>query len=271
MLQDSHAIDALIADRAAESDVLEFKEQIDNKEAARLFAALANHRGGCVVFGIREEASRAESIAPIDLDGTSERLANVARDNIDEPLVLGEVRPIYVEERRGVLVVKVDASNRAPHFVSGQGFTRSGPTTRPMSAHEIGALFARRGESFLQEFGLEPLKPADVVARIDSERREKGVDNKGRIKTDVHHELVLTNRGGSDAYQVTLTFLDSEGNEARQPRLLDNDFPIEILRADTDFSVPLSVNMGPGRATIIEISWLDDAGERHDARQSISV
>lgn len=126
-IDSTRELEALIAHRQPESDVLEFKEQVDNKQTARVLAALANHRGGRVVFGIREENSRAAEVTSIDLTDAAERIANIARDSVDEPLLLAETKPIYTEGNRGVLVVRVALSDRAPHFVNGQGFMRSGP------------------------------------------------------------------------------------------------------------------------------------------------
>jgi hypothetical protein len=264
-------INALVAASEPESDVLEFKELISNGPAARTIAAMANHRGGHVLFGIREENGRAAEVSPIDLAGASERVANIARDGVDEPLVLTDVAPLYVDAEGGVLVVRIELSQRAPHFVNGQAFTRSGPTTRPMTAYEIGALFARRGERFVREYGISLSKPPDVVARLDSERRPTGMDSKGRLKERISHRLVLANRGDRDAHNVTFRLLTSEGEEARTPRVLVDEDPTRHLRAGTEVAFVASVTMGGGRASQIEISWLDDEGQAHAVTQSISI
>jgi predicted HTH transcriptional regulator len=69
-----------VAANEPESDVLEFKELISNSAAAKAIAAIANHRGGNLMFGVREENGRAAGLAPIALAGASERVANIARD-----------------------------------------------------------------------------------------------------------------------------------------------------------------------------------------------
>src|SRR5690606_41162335 len=93
-------IEALVTARVPESDTLEFKQAIENRQMARVLAAMANHRGGYIILGIAEDNSRASGIAPIALDGASEAIANIARDAIDEPIILAELTPIYFEDRK---------------------------------------------------------------------------------------------------------------------------------------------------------------------------
>lgn len=262
---------ALVAANEPESDVLEFKELISNSAAAKAIAAIANHRGGNLMFGVREENGRAAGLAPIALAGASERVANIARDAVDEPLVPTQIAPLHVDDENGVLLVRIEQSQRAPHFVNGQAFTRSGPTTRPMTAYEIGALFARRGERFMTEYGIALTKPSDVVARLESERRPTGLDGKGRVKERVSNRLVLTNRGQRDAHNVTFRLLTSEGEEARTPSVIIDEDPIRHLRAGTEVAFVASVTMGGGRASEIEIIWTDDEGAPRTVRQSISI
>lgn len=140
-----------------------------------------------------------------------------------------------------------------------------------MSAHEIGALFARRGERFVTEYGIVLSKPSDVVARLDSERRPTGLDGKGRVKERISHRLVLANRGDRDAQDVTFRLLTNEGEEARTPRVLTDEDPIRHLRAGTEVAFVASVTMGGGRASEIEIIWTDDEGEARTMTQSISI
>jgi len=93
-------VNALIAANEPESDVLEFKELISNSAAAKAIAAIANHRGGNLMFGVREENGRAAGLVPIALAGASERVANIARDAVDEPLVPTQIAPLHVDERK---------------------------------------------------------------------------------------------------------------------------------------------------------------------------
>jgi hypothetical protein len=260
-----------VAANEPESDVLEFKELISNSAAAKAIAAIANHRGGNLMFGVREENGRAAGLAPIALAGASERVANIARDAVDEPLVPTQIAPLHVDDENGVLLVRIEKSQRAPHFVNGQAFTRSGPTTRPITAYEIGALFARRGERFVTEYGIVLTKPSDVVARLESERRPTGLDGKGRVKERVFNRLVLANRGERDAHNVTFRLLTSEGEEARTPSVIIDEDPIRHLRAGTEVAFVASVTMGGGRASEIEIIWTDDEGAPRTVRQSISI
>ena len=66
-------VNALIAANEPESDVLEFKELISNSAAAKAIAAIANHRGGNLMFGVREENGRAAGLVPIGCLGASRK------------------------------------------------------------------------------------------------------------------------------------------------------------------------------------------------------
>lgn len=164
-MQSEQDLRPLVKDRVPETDVLEFKRQIDGgAKVGRPLAAMANGRGGTVLFGVVEQNSRAAELKPVSLAEAAEQLPNMARDVVDEPLLLEEVLPIYTADDRGVLVVRVAPSVRAPHFVGGCALIRSGPTSRPMTAHEVGVAFARRGRAFIEEFR-RPRHRGDLPAR----------------------------------------------------------------------------------------------------------
>lgn len=131
-------------------------------------------------------------------------------------------------------------------------------------------MFARRGESFLREFRVEARRPADVVARIDRERRRRN-DNKGRIRDSLHNWFVLTNRGEADARNVAFRLRTSDGEEARMPRVMIENHPIKNLRGGTEITFPASVAMGPGRASEVKITWEDVDGDSHSVTQSLSA
>lgn len=261
-------IQKIVDQREPETERLEFKQLIDNKGAAKTIAGMANSAGGIILFGIREEQSRAAGISPIDLNGMAERIANIASDSIDEPLILKSTTPIVFNEGLGVLVVEVNPSERAPHFVNGQALIRSGPTTRPMSAHEIGSLFARR-TSFTSEFRLESNLPADIIAKIESETRQRGMDHRGNFKSSTNYFLVLTNRGESDAFDVDSMFVNDEGHEATFPRKIENK-SVKCLKGKTELRLPLAVAMGGDHAREIRLSWKDEHGSQHEEEHSIA-
>jgi hypothetical protein len=261
-------IERLLQDRAPERDDLDFKRGIgETSTAARALAAMANTRGGTIVFGIVEQHSRAAGKNPIDLRGAAERVANVARDSIDEPLILADARPIHEQGDTGFLVIRVDASDRAPHLVNGQGFIRSGPTIRPVTVREMGELFARRGESFLREFRVQLKTPADVVAELETERSTE-FDLRGVPRTRTRHELVLTNRGDADAQNVEFEFLTVDGKPAQSAHVVRQG-PIRLLRSGTSVRIPVSFTMGPDQPSELKVAWEDEAGQLQEAHQSL--
>jgi Putative DNA-binding domain len=233
-------IQSLVDERVRETATLEFKRALPPSEKnvalAKDLAAMANAGGGTIIVGISERFSRAEKLHPFELAGKAERIAAIARQLIDEPLVLGDIADVVMNDAgEGVMVIRVDPSDRVPHLVDGQAWGRSGPSNITLSRAEIGRLFASTGRAFVEEFGVATRRPAAPRAMIDTERRQAGMDTKGRISYSTYYRLILQNQGEEDAHDVEMVFLNEKGDpdpEGTAAAVLDiTEGPVKHLLA----------------------------------------
>lgn len=157
-------VERLVDDGVAESETLEFKGgRYQGSEAggwgpaqefAKDVAALANHRGGVLVIGIRDKARIADELAPIvdvDAEGEQRRLRQwLAR--YTAPVVEADVRDVPATGGSGYyLVVVVPRSPHQPHAVLADNSrrpliypVRDGQDTRYLNEHEVARRYADR-------------------------------------------------------------------------------------------------------------------------------
>lgn len=119
-------VESFLAEKIPEGLRLDYKREVP-PNIERTIAAMANSEGGVIVIGVDEErATRKPQLPPvgIDLAGQTERVQSKAYQAIYEPITaldIGAV-PFPDEAERGVLIVRVHPSERAPHAVD-QGHT----------------------------------------------------------------------------------------------------------------------------------------------------
>jgi hypothetical protein len=156
----SSDLDALVAERAEESLVLEFKRELslstksEKKEVAKDICAMANSSGGWIIYGIDE--ARTGDDAPIAAFVTPFSDASLAAQL--EGIVHGTISPTPLVRIRRIdygtgscLVVRVEPASNCVHQVTGYGeyrfYRRSEFSARPMSEPEVRDAFSRVGRA----------------------------------------------------------------------------------------------------------------------------
>ena len=119
-------LDAFLAEGLPEWTRLDYKREMPDR-IERTISAMANSEGGLIVIGVDEErATRKPKLPPagIALAGQAERVQSKAYQAIHEPITALDIGtyPFPNDGERGVLVVRVHPSERAPHAVD-QGRT----------------------------------------------------------------------------------------------------------------------------------------------------
>ncbi len=151
-------VEAFLAEKLPEGTRLDYKCKMPGN-IERPIAAMANSEGGVIMIGVGEEpATRKPKLPPvgIELAGQAERVQSKAYQAIHEPITALDIGtfPFPDDGERGILVVRVHPSERAPHAVD-QGLRilrRVGAQAMPegkdlddrMHLDRIGWLFERR-------------------------------------------------------------------------------------------------------------------------------
>ncbi|XKK60589.1 ATP-binding protein [Streptomyces sp. ARC32] len=118
-------VEKAAADRLAESDDLDWKEHVSQRprdgrwnELPKDVAAMANPRGGLIVFGVRDTTCELVGIDPDEAN--TDQYAQWIRNHV-HPYLSGLTFTSYTsaDGTRSVLVADVPASPTAPHLVYG--------------------------------------------------------------------------------------------------------------------------------------------------------
>ena len=114
-------VDAFLKERIPEGPRLDYKREVPDR-IERTISAMANSEGGLIVIGVDEErATRTPKLPPagIALAGQAERVQSKAYQAIHEPITALDIGTYSFPDdgERGVLVVRVHPSERAPHAV----------------------------------------------------------------------------------------------------------------------------------------------------------
>jgi hypothetical protein len=106
--------------------------------------------GGSLLYGLGEDDNdRLTVLAPMELAGVPERVAQIVETSISEPPFLRiQTLPLVEEPSKGYVLVVVPQSPRAPHQVVSGGdmryYGRGAKGNRVLSEAEVAALYARR-------------------------------------------------------------------------------------------------------------------------------
>jgi hypothetical protein len=152
---------------------VDFKRELSrgsgaNKEHARDMAQFAID-GGVLVVGVDDnDKTRPPQLTPVDLDGLPERVDQIARSLVDEPLhVRIQVLEAAGQPGKGYLLVVVPPSPSAPHQVAGRYYGRGDTTKSVLSdaevqrLHQLALRRQRDAEDLLdEEVRQDPWPPA---------------------------------------------------------------------------------------------------------------
>lgn len=160
----------LCENAASESTTLEFKLTLPsaNRDGKVGFladvTALANTRGGDLIFGIQEEDSKAVAAPGVAAEGINETIHGLEQrmlHGVDPALPPQEFRAISIGPDKVALVVRVRPSWNAPHRVTVENhnafYGRHSKGNFVMDVHQLREAFEARGslESRMTEFLVE--------------------------------------------------------------------------------------------------------------------
>lgn len=112
--------------------------------------------------------------------------------------------------------------------------------------------------------GLPPPGGPRVLADVDTERREKGLDKRGRLQHSTHHYLTVKNVGSASARNIRLAW-DGDGVEVLGMDEVISDLPA----GGRGVRLPMVRTMGSPTSGTLQLSWEDDEGQSYEERQTV--
>lgn len=198
------------------------------KDIAKDIAAMAVD-GGVIVYGVAEdENKRPTRLAPFPLAGAAERIDQIARSSISEPITCQiHTLPSKDDPSSGYLVVVVPVSPRAPHMVTVDKelryYGRSATGNTILGEGEVARLYERRERWEVDRATLlenevknSPLPPRQNAAYLYLV-----------AKPVVHDEDFIERIQTDTTVQERLTsFINSASDAAIFPHSYDPDFRV---------------------------------------------
>lgn len=173
---------ALIEGQVQEDDDLDFKRERyggsdgQKREFAADIAAMANHRGGVILVGIRDENDVAAELTPVELaDGEEGRLLQIGAGNITPHAPFDvHIVPSENDGMRVYYVLVVPPSPLRPHAVRKDNDLRyprrDGSSTRWLAEAEIADMYRNRFR--MAEDQMSRIEPVvgDGLAQMDLQK-----------------------------------------------------------------------------------------------------
>ncbi|PAV11950.1 hypothetical protein ASJ81_08325 [Methanosarcina spelaei] len=179
-------INQLKDDQIEESEILDYKEKIDDDNIIlKEVVAFSNSRGGYLVCGVKESGRKGsnrgsypEAITGIDGSYNYERLEQLIIGNIT-PRVSVQFKKVPIPDSdRIILIIHIPEGQNKPYYFSrgNRYFKRYNFEAAPMAEHEIEAMYRERffGVSNLSRYISEAVSFNRVFIPI--EKRSKIID-----------------------------------------------------------------------------------------------
>jgi hypothetical protein len=129
-------------------------------------------------------------------------------------------------------------------------------------ASRVDNLLSRQATLFMAKISDSKTRVPDqdlgVWPSVDFRERVE-TDSKGRVRTRRSHYLVLTNKGGIPAKNVTFSIAPDD-----DMILSGDDQAIDILAPESEIRMPLALTMGSPRQFNCTVKWVDPSGEERE-------
>ncbi len=155
----------------AESEAVEFKENLQERKILETICAFLNSKGGKIYVGIKDSGE----IVGIDVGKkTIEDLSNRIMKSISpRPNISIDVLKV---DDKNVIVIDVPEGNRKPYFYNGRALKRVGKTNQYMDSYEIESLIIKRvrihWDEVLTDFSLEDIDEKTLRWFVDKIGKE---------------------------------------------------------------------------------------------------
>lgn len=147
-------INQLKDNQIEESEILDYKEEIEDNNVLKEVVAFSNSRGGYLIYGIKESGrggkgsargSYPESITGIDKSYNCERLEQLIISSV-MPRVSVQFKKVEMSPEKIVLVIYVPEGQNKPYYNNkgNKYFKRYNFEATPMLEHEIESMYRER-------------------------------------------------------------------------------------------------------------------------------
>jgi Putative DNA-binding domain len=178
---------ALVADEVPESVELDYKERLpgepsERKEFAKDVAAMANTRGGVLLYGIVERVENGKktglpekvvSLGQLAADHELRRLEQVIRDLSDPHITQCSARALTLPSGDVVVAIGVPRSLLGPHAVEGSYYRRGATSNYRMPTLELRQAFLEheawdRDVRAFREDRVSRVRVGEVIPKLDT-------------------------------------------------------------------------------------------------------